>query len=145
MKIGSVTFLIFSYQTENKERIKEALWKTLGNVVSEAQVEEVALQGHYGDVITEIKLVFKGKAGEEVFNLLLSKLDKSDVIYLLSTWQDRLDGSKLHIRLDKQVLVAMNKLAIKDGDDVIKVIVNTAGKASGVKEELKRIASGDLR
>ncbi|MCI2414594.1 MAG: hypothetical protein MPF33_04995 [Candidatus Aramenus sp.] len=144
MKIGSVTFLIFSYQTENKERIKEALWKTLGNVISEAQVEEVALQGHYGDVITEIKYVFKGKAGEHVFNVLVSKFDKSDVIYLLSTLQDRVDGSKIHIRLDKQVLVAINKLAIKDGDDVVKVVINTAGNVAGIKEELKKVASGDL-
>ncbi len=141
MKLNNIVFLVFSYQTENKDKIRHAI----DNYVKEGAIEEERIEGHYGDSIVEIKYTFQGKICSKILDVLLSKFDRTDIIYLLSTLDSRLEKSKVHLRLDKQLLVAKNKLSIKDGDDVIKVIIATGGRIKEFKEELKQIVNRNMR
>jgi len=144
MKLNNIIFLVFSYQTENKDKIKHAIDSLLSDYVKEGEIEEERIEGHYGDSIIEIKYLFQGKVCSKILDTLLSKFDKADIIYLLSTLDSRVEKSKVHLRLDKQLLIAKNKLALKDGDDIIKVIIGTGGRLKEFKEELKQFVNRDL-
>jgi RNA binding exosome subunit len=144
MKLNNIVFLVFSYQTENKEKIKHAIDSLLCEYIKEATVDEQKIDGHYGDSIVEIKYIFKGKVCSKILDNLLSRFDKADIIYLLSTLDSRVEKSKVHLRLDKQLLIAKNKLSIKDGDDIIKIIISTGGRVKEFKEELKQFVNRDM-
>ncbi|MEM1599937.1 MAG: RNA-binding domain-containing protein, partial [Sulfolobaceae archaeon] len=50
------------------------------------------------------------------------------------------DG-KLYLRFDKQYLIGENRLVLKDGDDVIRVVVSFNNTLENIKEELKKLVS----
>ncbi|MDT7900506.1 RNA-binding domain-containing protein [Acidianus sp.] len=141
MKVTSVSFQIFSHETEDVEKIKNALNSFLQDFLKYANISENSTEGHYGDKITLIKYDFQGKISEKIVDYLFSKLDKADLLYLISTIDSRLEKSKIHIRIDKQKFIAEGKLYLRDGDDIIKIIISSVGGPKRVKEELNKIAN----
>lgn len=141
MKVTSVSFQIFSHETEDVNKIKNALNSFLQDFLKYANISESSTEGHYGDKIILIKYDFQGKISEKIVDYLFSKLDKADLLYLVSTIDSRLDKSKIHIRIDKQKFIAEGKLYLRDGDDIIKIIISSVGGPKRVKEELNKIAN----
>ncbi|MEM4955999.1 MAG: RNA-binding domain-containing protein, partial [Metallosphaera sp.] len=99
---------------------------------------------HYGDSIVTFKVELEGKIAGEVTQRLLSKLDKGDIIFLLSTIQSRSEGNRIYLRIDKQALISQGRVLLKDGDDVIKIVISLKDNIKQFMEELKRLASGNL-
>lgn len=46
-------------------------------------------------------------------NKVFNSFDYADLILLLSTLDERMEGNKLHLRIDKQRLIAEKKLVLK--------------------------------
>ncbi|EZQ03881.1 hypothetical protein CM19_09180 [Candidatus Acidianus copahuensis] len=141
MKVSSISFTVFCYETEDKNKIVTSIISFLKDFREYVDIKELKLQGHYGDTIISIKYEIKGKMATSAAEALLSRLDTSDIIFLIGTLGERVDRSKLHLRLDKQKLVGEGKLTVKDGNDVIKVIISSNGGIDKIKEELKQIAN----
>lgn len=145
MKINNITVLVFSHETEDYEKIINSLNSFFKDFLKYTNISLDTVEGHYGDKITLIKYEIKGKICSKVFEYILSNLDKADLLYFLSTLDDRIDKSRIHIRVDKQKLIMTNKLYLKDGDDVIKIIVSAVGGPKVVKQELMNFVNRNLR
>ncbi|AHC51022.1 hypothetical protein SUSAZ_02800 [Sulfolobus acidocaldarius SUSAZ] len=143
MKISEISISVFCHETENKDRILSSI-SSFFNIQSNDFVSRV-VQGYYGNriIVTEIKI--KGKLAIEAFNKLINALDKADLVILISTLNTRLDGTKLHIRVDKQRLIYDNKIYLKEGDDVIKIIISFKERYENISEELRNFASRAMR
>lgn len=142
MKVGNISIIIFCHETEDKNKIMASLVNFFGDIINSSEIKEKSVEGHYGNKIEIIEYDVSGKIANELANKLFSSLEYADLIFLISSLDERLEGSKLHLRVDKQGLIANNKITLKDGDDVIKIIIGFKGKVSNeLKEELKKIAS----
>lgn len=145
MKINNITILVFSHETEDYDKIITSLNSFFKDFLKYMNISTNSVQGHYGDKITLIKYEIKGKICEKVFEYILSNLEKTDLIYLISTIDSRVDKSKIHVRIDKQKFLATSKLYLKDGDDVIKIIISSVGGPKVVKQELMSVVNRNLR
>lgn len=144
MKISNLSITIFCHETEDKNKIINALNSFFGNLLDSASVYEQKVEGHYGNSIEIIEYKASGKKAEEISKKIFYSFDVADLLLLLSTFDDRSEGNKLHLRIDKQRLIAEGKISLKDGDDIIKVVV-TAKNINELKDELKELASRNLR
>ena len=146
MRISSISITIFCHETEDKNKIISSLTDFFGNILNSAEIYETVVEGYYGNSISIIEYRLSDKSAKELADKIFNSLDNTDLIYLLSTLDQRVEKNKLHLRIDKQRLIAEKKIAIKDSDDVIKIVMNFKGKvADGLKEELKKIANRNLR
>ncbi|MGC9105763.1 MAG: RNA-binding domain-containing protein [Thermoprotei archaeon] len=139
MKIHNVNVAFFIHETEDPSRVLEALEKCLPGIRVSDFVMEVA-EGHHGNRIQLYKATLTSSKAREFFHSILNSLDKADLIFLLSTLDERMDKSRLHLRIDKQAMVADCKPRIKDGDDVVKITVTITGDKTEISEELSRVA-----
>jgi len=146
MRLSSISITIFCHETEDKNKIISSLIDFFGNILNSAEIFETAVEGHYGNSISIIEYRLSDKRAEELADKILNSLDSADLLYLLSTFDQRIEKNKFHLRIDKQRLIAEKKLAIKDSDDVIKIVMNFKGRVTDeLKEELKQIANRNLR
>ena len=146
MKLSSISITVFCHETEDKNKIISSLVDFFGNVLNTAGISERKVEGHFGNSILIIEYKLPEKNAKEMADKIFSSLDGADIIFLLSTLNERLEGSKLHLRIDKQRLIAEKKIAIKDSDDIIKIVMNFKGKVTEeLKEELKQIANRNMR
>ncbi|MBP1356988.1 MAG: hypothetical protein JZD40_00640 [Sulfolobus sp.] len=141
MKVNLVQLSFLSHETEDVNKILTALDELLGSYSSLAEKSITEATGHYGDKINLVQYQFKGKSSIDLFNIILNKMDKADIILMLSTFENRFANSKLYLRFDKQEIIVNKRLILKDGDDVIKVIVSIKGHPKEIKEELEKLAS----
>jgi len=146
MKLSTISITIFCHETEDKNKIIGSLIDFFGNILNTADISERKVEGYFGNSISIIEYKLAGKNANELVDKIFKSLDNADIIFLLSTLNERLDGSKLHLRIDKQRLIAEKKISIKDSDDVIKIVMSFKGKVTEeLKEELKKIASRTMR
>jgi len=146
MKLSTISITIFCHETEDKNKIIGSLIDFFGNILNTADISERKVEGYFGNSISIIEYKLSGKNANELVDKIFKSLDSADIIFLLSTLNERLDGSKLHLRIDKQRLIAEKKITIKDSDDVIKIVMSFKGKVTEeLKEELKKIASRTMR
>jgi|ECHhosMinimDraft_1075155.scaffolds.fasta_scaffold00061_14 RNA binding exosome subunit len=139
MKVGALLIKVFVFDTEDEERVRSSLSSLLQGL--EFISSESELKGHYGNRIKVVEYRVSGQNASSLLERLLSSLSKEDKLLLITTLRDRLIGSKLHLRLDKQRLVALGKLSLKDGDDVIKVIVSFIPyKNENIVDYVKKVA-----
>ncbi|BFI75167.1 RNA-binding domain-containing protein [Sulfurisphaera ohwakuensis] len=145
MKLSNLSIIIFCHETENKDKILVALGDFFGSILKFSELIETKAEGHYGNSIEIIEYKLSGKNATEVANKIFNSFDYADLILLLSTLDERMEGSKLHLRIDKQRFIAEKKISLKDGDDIIKIIMSFKGKVTEqLKEELKQIANRNL-
>ncbi|QIW23311.1 hypothetical protein EWF20_03555 [Sulfolobus sp. S-194] len=145
MKLSNLSIIIFCHETENKDKILVALEDFFGNILNSSELIETKAEGHYGNSIEIIEYKLTGRNATEVANKIFNSFDYADLILLLSTLNERMEGSKLHLRIDKQRFIAEKKISLKDGDDIIKIIMSFKGKVTEqLKEELKQIANRNL-
>ena len=145
MKLSTISITIFCHETEDKNKIIGSLIDFFGNILNTAEISERKVEGHFGNSISIIEYKLPGKNAKELVDKIFKSLDNADIIFLLSTLNERLDGSKLHLRIDKQRLIAEKKITIKDSDDIIKIVMGFKGKVTDeLREELKQIASRNM-
>lgn len=146
MKLSYLSITVFCHETEDKNKILSSLVDFFGNILNSGETLETKVEGHFGNSISIIEYKLPPKSAKEIADKLFNALESADLILLLSTLNERFEGSKLHLRVDKQRLIAEKKISLKDGDDVIKVIMSFKGKAiDELREELKQIANRNLR
>ena len=146
MRISSISITVFCHETEDKNKIISSLTDFFGNILNSAEIYETTVEGHYGNSILIIEYRLSDKSAEELADKIFNSLDSADLLYLLSTLDQRIEKNRLHLRIDKQRLIAEKKITIKDSDDVIKIVMNFKGKMTNeLKEELKQIANRNLR
>ncbi|BCU70616.1 RNA-binding domain-containing protein [Stygiolobus caldivivus] len=145
MKVAFISISVFCHETEDRNKILSSLESFFS--LNNAEVKDSIVQGHYGNKIEIIEYKMKGKEAQNIFEKVLSSLDKVDLILLVSTLQSRTDKGKLHLRIDKQRLIEENKIFLRDGDDVVKLIVSFRNfrNSNEIIEELKNLASRDMR
>ncbi|MCG2871882.1 MAG: hypothetical protein L7H13_06550 [Sulfolobales archaeon] len=139
MKIHSVSIFFFAHETEDSSKILDSVVKCIpGLSLNDFSAE--FLEGHHGNRIGLFRASVTSPRAREVFQGTIRSMDKADIVYLLSTLDNRLEKNRLHIRVDKQALIAECKPRIKDGDDVVKIQVSLAATKDELKAELSKIA-----
>lgn len=141
MKVTSIQISFLSHETEDLNKVLNNLDEFLGNYSDYAEKTITEALGHYGDRIDIVNYIFKGNIINNLFNLIMEKMDKADLILALSTFDNRFANGKLYLRFDKQEIVANKRLVLKDGDDVIKIVISLKGNPKEIKEEIEKIAS----
>ncbi|AWR97267.1 hypothetical protein DFR86_06670 [Acidianus sulfidivorans JP7] len=144
MKVNNISIMVFSYETEDYDKIIDALNSFLKDFLDYINISKESVNGHYGDKITLIRYEIKGKVCEKLFTYLISNFDQTDLLYFISTIDDRIEKSKIHIRIDKQRFLLDHKLYLKDSDDVIKIVISSAGGEKIVKKELNELVNRNL-
>ncbi|AEB96087.1 MAG: RNA-binding domain-containing protein [Metallosphaera sp.] len=143
MKVNKLVASIFSYSTESEQKVVQSLNSLLGNIEG-LNVIETKVTGHYGDPILTYRVELEGKQATAVTERIISKLDKGDIVFLLSTLESRSQGNRIYLRIDKQELISRNRVVLKDGEDVIKITISLKDDIAKFREVLRQIASGNL-
>ncbi|MFP3064644.1 MAG: RNA-binding domain-containing protein [Sulfolobus sp.] len=140
MKAINIEISVFCHETEDREKILSSIQRFFDSDIKSAKFEDNIVSGYYGNKIEIISFKATGKVANSIFQRILNSLDKFDLLLLISTLSERLDRGKLHLRIDKQKLISQGKIFLKDGDDVIKVII-TLKDSQNLEEELKSFAN----
>ena len=110
-----VTVSVIIHATEDMARILSALEGALG--LGEGDFAVAKSAGHYENPITVLSArVAKGRA-RTVLSRLLGQLTAAQIDGLVSSMDDRIEGSKFHVRLGKQELVG-GRVVLSDSDPV---------------------------
>ncbi len=122
MRVKQVDVSVLCHATEDPEKLRAALSFLTGS----ERIAEENLEGVYGEPITLMRVKQEGKPAEQLFERITSDPDNKKK--LLDDLELRLEGWKLHVRLDKQELVK-GRISIGSGDNTIKLVVVAGGKA----------------
>ncbi len=112
-----------AHATEDAEKVIRAISNICPEDLS-LEFNTIKVKGHYGNPITIIRLVLRGRpAAERVFNNIWGKLSSLDKAQLKNSAESHIDESGvLHIRVDKQTAFA-GRVSIEEGES-IKVEIN---------------------
>jgi len=141
MKVTQVSVVTFLHETENSEKVLDALCNCLGLNRDDLSLEQH--EGYHGNVIRVYKAILQRKKAELFIDNLFKKLSKADIVFILSSLEERVEGNRLHLRLDKQALIAECKPTVKDGDDVVKLVITFSGTVDDVASELSSIVKSN--
>ena len=137
MRVTQSVITVFLHETENPERVLEALVKCLG--LNKGDFSLDVYEGYHGNRILAYKAVLQKRKAEDFVKVLFRNLSKADLVFLISSLDERVERNRLHLRLDKQALIAECKSVLRDGDDVVKVVLTFAGSANEIAAELSEI------
>jgi RNA binding exosome subunit len=129
-KIERLEISAIAHATEDLDRViaalKNAIPRDLWNEL-ERSMKILSLEGYYGNPVTRIVAVLKGKEAENAVKHILLSIDRSDFETLVFTLDRRFDGKgRVFIRLSKQDAY-LGKLRIAEGDDVLKIVITLPG------------------
>ncbi|BBD71873.1 hypothetical protein HS1genome_0262 [Sulfodiicoccus acidiphilus] len=139
MKVNSVTLSVFVHETEDEGKIDSSLRSFFSPYLGDLTPTTSKVEGHFGDSLVIYKYYWKGKGAKEVFHYLITSLPDLDRAALRKSLNAHIQGSKLHFRLDKQIMVLHRRVRLSQGDDVIKVVVSFSAFNS---KELEEVLSG---
>ncbi|GGP21488.1 hypothetical protein GCM10007981_13510 [Thermocladium modestius] len=109
------------HATEDQGRVVRALMNALGPGFD---YEATSAQGHYGNPITIVRAVVDRSNGcpDRVASRLISMLGELDRQLLVLTADDRMEGGRLYLRLNKQAAY-LGSMRLDDGGDVVRLII----------------------
>jgi|BEDMetMinimDraft_1075159.scaffolds.fasta_scaffold00103_4 RNA binding exosome subunit len=136
MKVNSISLTVFAHETEDEGKIDSAVRSFFSSFLTDLDSSFQKVYGHFDDKLVIMKYSWEGKSAKQVLRYLLTSLSPSDRLILKGSIHDHVDGSKLHIRLDKQAMIANGRPKLTQGDDVIKVIISFSNFNFGELEEL---------
>lgn len=139
MKIFSLTISVFCHETEDLDKIRNSI-ECLFPSAKEAEVKAEKVKGHFGNYITLLEYKFGKSSANVIFNEIISRISSTDMLVIVTTLSTRMDKSKLYLRFDKQYLVGKKEISLKEGNDVVKVMVSFNEPFKEVSKELKQIA-----
>lgn len=128
-KVKHLTISVFKHSTEDSEKVKTALLNVLpGELRNVINIDERVVSGHYGNEIRILNIRFQHNQALEVLKNIICSLSEADRNVLLMSLSSRVGdtSSHLHLRLSKQDAF-LGRLAILDGNDVIKVVTTIDG------------------
>ncbi|MCD6263439.1 hypothetical protein J7L60_03400 [Candidatus Bathyarchaeota archaeon] len=146
LSIASAEISVFSYSTEDEEKVRRAVLNILPQELGESlRFSSSSLRGHYNDRI----LILRAEVREGTTGLahhLLRRLSPGDQRRLLDEVERRMDGSgNLYIRLNKQEAL-LGRLELGDADPIwVKLKFRSRGRrvsARSVKEALSALLGG---
>ncbi|WP_240900015.1 RNA-binding domain-containing protein [Sulfuracidifex metallicus] len=140
MKISLLTISVFCHETEDLGKIRKSIELVIPSAV-EGEIRSDQVKGHFGNYITLLEYRFSKSLAVKAFQDILNKLSSADMIVIITTLSERMEKSKLYLRFDKQYLVAKGELTLKEGNDVVRIMVSFNGPYKEVIKELKQIAS----
>jgi RNA binding exosome subunit len=85
-----------------------------------------------------------GERATNATKAIIKRMEVADLIFMISTMPNRVEGSKIYLRIDKQALLSSNRVFLKDGEDVVKLIISIKGSKERFMEELKEIVSRNM-
>ncbi|WP_338601162.1 RNA-binding protein [Sulfolobus tengchongensis] len=144
MKVTQAILSVFVHETEDYNKIVNSIESFFSPLISSSKKNITTAQGHYGNKITIVEYRFDKKTMESFFNMILNKIETTELMLMLTTIDSHWDGSKLYLRFDKQYLIAEGRLVLKDGDDVIKCIISFNTSLENIKEEIKKLVSNRI-
>ncbi len=140
MKISSVTISIFCHETEDCDKIKKAVEGVFPSV-NEADMNLHKVKGHFGNYIYLLEYKFVKSLAGVAFEEILSRISSTDLLVILTTLTSRMEKSKLYLRFDKQYLVGKEEMVLREGNDVVRVMISFNEPSNVVVKELRRLAS----
>ncbi len=102
--VTGVEMSVFSYATEDEDKVERALRNMIPQGVSDAKVELRRLKGYYNDPITIMTAsIRRRKDATETFRATMRALSTLDRYKLIEEVEERVDDARnLYLRLDKQ-------------------------------------------
>ncbi len=120
LPVALLEFRVLSHATEDAEKV----YRALGNVVGEKNLEEVEvsrekLEGHYGNPIILMKgKVYRKHFAREILKTIFSLLSKRDKRRLFYELERHVDAEgNLYLRLDKQKAY-LGEARLSDADPI---------------------------
>ncbi len=139
MKVTYATISVFIHETEDYNKVINGIETFFSPPILNSKKSVTTAQGHYGNKITIIEYKFDKKGGMQLFELILNKMDTSDLMFIFATIESHWSNGKLYLRFDKQHLITENRLLLKEGDDVIRIVISFNTSLENIKEEIKKI------
>lgn len=123
--IGYIRIEALCHGTEDPNKVLQAISHLVGR--PDPSVKTMTLQGHYDNPILLMTLVLDDSERiVKSVETVVGGLGRPDKKLLAQEISDHLDEKEnLHLRFDKQLLYE-ERLALTDGDDVVKMRVNLA-------------------
>ncbi|MCH4814948.1 MAG: RNA-binding protein [Saccharolobus sp.] len=144
MKVNQAILSVFIHETEDYNKIVNTIESFFSPLISSSKKNIATVQGHYGNKIVILEYRFDKKNGEQFFKMILDKIETTELMFILTTMDSHMDGSKLYLRFDKQYLVAERRLVLKEGDDVVKCMISFNTSLENIKEEIKKLVSSRI-
>ncbi|MEL9998377.1 MAG: RNA-binding domain-containing protein [Sulfolobales archaeon] len=136
---------VFAHATENQSKVRSSLLNIVPSSMRESlNVNEEVVMGHHGNEIRIYGVELHSDSAYEALKYLICSLSESDKNILLMSLDSRVgdSSSHLYIRLGKQEAY-MGRITIRDGNDVIKVLVTVEGCRA--VEDLKKFLTELIR
>ena len=109
-----VTIGIIVHATEDQSKILKALEEATG--VEQSDFSSTASLGYFENPITMISTnAITGKKAKKIIGKILGLISKEQIKQLVSEIEQRMEGSRFHMRLDKQELIRSGRVRISDG------------------------------
>ncbi|ACP35503.1 Protein of unknown function DUF54 [Sulfolobus islandicus Y.G.57.14] len=144
MKVNQAILSVFIHETEDYNKIVNTIESFFSPLISSSKKNIATVQGHYGNKIVILEYRFDKKNGEQFFKMILDKIETTELMFILTTMDSHMNGSKLYLRFDKQYLVAERRLVLKEGDDVVKCMISFNTSLENIKEEIKKLVSSRI-
>ncbi|ADX85335.1 RNA-binding protein [Saccharolobus islandicus] len=144
MKVNQAILSVFIHETEDYNKIVNTIESFFSPLISSSKKNIATVQGHYGNKIVILEYRFDKKNGEQFFKTILDKIETTELMFILTTMDSHMNGSKLYLRFDKQYLVAERRLVLKEGDDVVKCMISFNTSLENIKEEIKKLVSSRI-
>jgi hypothetical protein len=143
--MGIVEFMELSthvHATEDEDKVRRALLNLLPPDLR-VKVRPVVTEssGYFGNTIKVLSLGIRGGDAERALGFMLRSMDETDREVLRASLENRIEGSRLFIRFDKQ-MAYKGVIRLSDGDDVVKVTVGMNPwrlRELGLEEALRRV------
>ncbi len=132
------------HATEDQGRVVRALMNALGGPGFD--YEATSAQGHYGNPITIVRAVVDRSNGcpDRVASRLISMLGgELDRQLLVLTADDRMEGGRLYLRLNKQAAY-LGSMRLDDGGDVVRLIIYFNPGIAWGGRDAKSLIGGEL-
>ncbi|MEM3670992.1 MAG: RNA-binding domain-containing protein [Thermoprotei archaeon] len=115
------------HATEDWKRVERALLATLPEELRPSvAVTRSNMSGHYGNPLSVLRYSVRGEQASACVSWLFGRLGDDQTRQVVSEFQNRFEGSKLHLRLSKPYAF-MGRLLLSDGDNVVHVSVGFKG------------------
>lgn len=120
--VTGVEISVFSYATEDEDKVERALRNIILQGISDIKVELQRLRGYYNDPITIMTAsIRRRKEATEIFQATMRALSSLDQYRLIEEIEDRVDeAGNLYLRLDKQR--ALRGLEVLNKVDPVRII-----------------------
>lgn len=141
MRVNQAIVSIFIHETEDYNRIISSVENFFAPSILSSKKNESIVTGHYKNKIIIIEYKFDRKNSNDLLKTILSKMEPADLMLLFATFESHWESRKLYLRFDKQRIIAENRLVLKEGDDILRVVLSFNDSFEKVKEEFRKVVS----